>query len=633
MPASAAAGLAVTSHNPSALCTATFSSVGVGSTLQPGAGVYSTDDQLFLNDLEMREAQFFYNETNASTGLIPDNSNANGGSPAAVSSIASIGFGLTALTIADARGWLTHAAAYQRALTTLNFLYTTAASVNGFFYHFLNPTTGARSPGSELSSVDTAELMAGVVSAGQYWAGTALQTTATNLYNRVNWPWMQQGSGVFYGAWTPESGFSGGYGDFSEAVVLYLLGLGSPTHPITRASWTSWSRTPVVNYSAYHFVTASDAALFTVQYPQAWFDLRGLADSTGLNYYQNAQTATLAQRQWMTDLSSTYSDFGPNLWGLTPSDSSHGYAVWGGPPAFGPIDGTVVPTGPGGSLEFTPRQALDALKNMKQTYPVTYKKYGLVDSFNPLTNFTSALVLGIDVGMTLISAENARSNFVWSYFNQSPVARQALASAFPSIAPHLVGAASRKTTLGSIVVDLPLNLTGAESVENRSGGPSQLVLAFDANIVQGTNFAVSLSSGSVSSTSVSGSTLTINLSGVANAQSLTVTISDVRHFSNSTAGIITLNLGALLADTNQDGAVNALDFNAVATNFGTSGKDSSQGDLNVDGIVNTLDFDLLASAFESRIVTPMPASDALSVARQAPNLFGEHSIHGALLDF
>src|SRR5438477_676367 len=108
------------------------------------------------------------------------------------------------------------------------------------------------------------------------------------------------------------------------------------------------------------FVTAQTKALFTVQYPQAWFDLRGFSDSTGLNYYQNAQTATLAQRQWMTDLNSTYSDYGPNMWGLTPSDSSNGYAVWGGPPAYGPIDGTVVPTGPAGSLEFVPRPAIDA---------------------------------------------------------------------------------------------------------------------------------------------------------------------------------------------------------------------------------------------------------------------------------
>jgi len=429
----ALAGLAVTSHNTGALCTATFSSIGIGSTPPPGAGVYSAVDQLFLNDLEDREVMYYWDETNSSTGLVPDNANANGGSPSADSSIAAVGFGLTALTIGDARGWLSHANAYQRALTTLDFLYNSGANVNGFFYHFLNETTGARYGTSEVSSVDTAELMAGVLDVGQYWAGTPLQTVALQLYDRVDWPWMQQSSGVFYGAWTPESGFSGGYGDFSEAVVLYLLGLGSSTYPISQASWNSWSRTPTETYAGYTFVAADDRALFTEQYPQAWFNLQGLTDSHGLNYYQNSQTATLAQRQFMINLSSTYSDYGPNMWGLTPSEGVSGYTVWGGPPAYGPINGTVVPTAPGGSLEFEPRLSINALENMKQTYGSTvYQKYGLVDAFNPLTGWTSSLVLGIDIGMTLISAENSRSNLVWNTFSQSSAAQQAIAKAFPS---------------------------------------------------------------------------------------------------------------------------------------------------------------------------------------------------------
>ncbi len=275
--------------------------------------------------------------------------------------------------------------------------------------------------------------MAGVLDVAQYWAGTPLQTVALQLYDRVNWPWMEQSSGVFYGAWTPESGFSGSYGDFSEAVLLYLLGLGSPTDPISQAAWNSWSRSPSETYAGYTFITADDAALFTEQYPQAWFDLQGLTDSKGLNYYTNSQNATLAQRQFMINLSSTYSDYGPNMWGLTPSEGISGYTVWGGPPANGPIDGTVVPTAPGGSLEFDPRISINALENMKQTYGrTTYLKYGFVDAFNPLKSWTSTLVLGIDVGMTLISAENSRSNLVWNTFSQSAASQQAIAKAFPS---------------------------------------------------------------------------------------------------------------------------------------------------------------------------------------------------------
>ncbi len=433
-------GLAVTSHNTAALCTAAFSSVSIGNSPPPGAGIYSTSDQLFLNDLENREVLSFYDEASATTGLVPDNSNANGGNPSSDSSIAAIGFGLSALTIGDARGWLSHTAAYQRALTTITFLFNSGANNNGFFYHFLNETTGARYGTSEISSVDTAELMAGVLNAAQYWPGTPLQTTALQMYDRVNWPWMQQSSGVFYGAWTPESGFSGGYGDYSEASLLYLIALGSPTHPISEASWLAWSRTPVEHYPTtnptYTYVDADDNALFTVQYPMAWFNLQGLTDSKGLNYYQNAQTATLAQRQWMIDLSSTsptYANYGPNLWGLTPAEGINGYTIWGGPPANVPVDGTVVPTAAGGSLEFDPRLTINVLENMKQTYGSTvYQKYGLVDAFNPHTGWTSSLVLGIDMGMTLIAAENSRSNLVWNVFDQNAAAQEALAKAFQS---------------------------------------------------------------------------------------------------------------------------------------------------------------------------------------------------------
>ena len=429
MSNTALAGLAVTAHNNGAICTATFSSVGIGSSPPPGAGVYSTADELFLNDLEYREFLFFWDETNPNTGLSPDNASASGGSPSE-SSIASVGFDLTALTIGAQRGWVSTAAAYSRALTTLDFLYNTAAQVNGFFYHFLDPTTGQRYGTSEVSSVDTAELMAGVLTAGQYWAGTSVQTVALQLYDRVDWPWMQETNGQFYRQWTPEHGFQNSYGDFSEAALLYLLALGSPTYPVSAASWDSWSRSPVENYDGYKFVEADDAALFTEQYPQAWFNLRGMADNTNLNFYQNSQIATLAQRQMFIDLSSKYSDYGPNFWGITPSEGPSGYTVWGGPPASSNIDGTVVPTAPGGSLEFEPRYALNDLENMKQLYGSTvYRKYGFVDAFNPLTGWTSSLVLGIDVGMTLVAAENSRSNFVWDIFMQNPAAQTAIAEA------------------------------------------------------------------------------------------------------------------------------------------------------------------------------------------------------------
>lgn len=423
-------GIFSSSGNNGAPAVASFSSVAVSASPPPGAGIYSSSDQLFLNNLEESEFNYFWDETNPSTGLVPDNANANGGNPSGYSSIAAIGFGLTALTIGDNRGWVSNSAAYQRALTTVNFLYNSGASYNGFFYHFLIPTTGARDGTTELSPLDTAELMAGVLTVAQFWAGTPLQTAALNLYDRVDWPWMQQSNGQFYGQWTPESGFQGSYGDFSEAAVLYLMGLGSPTHPISASSWDSWSRTPVETYDGYTFVEADDAALFTEQYPQAWFNLQGMEDNTGLNFYANSQTATLAQRQMFINLNSEFPDYSANLWGITPSDGPNGYTVWGGPPASANIDGTVVPTAAGGSLEFEPRLAIDTLEYMKQEYGSTvYQKYGLVDAFNPLTGWVSPSVLGIDLGMTLISAENSRSNFVWDVFMQNSAAQLAISKA------------------------------------------------------------------------------------------------------------------------------------------------------------------------------------------------------------
>jgi hypothetical protein len=424
------AAMAVASGSETALASASFTGFDAGTKLATGAGLLSPADEFFLNDLQARSVQFYWAETNPNTGLALDGSSANGGSPSGSASIASVGFGLSGLALADERGFLTHAEAYGRVLTTLNFLYNNVPHVNGFFYHFLNPATGARSGTSELSPIDTALLMAGVLHAAEYWEGTAIETVANNLYNRVNWPWMQKPNGQFYGHWTPENGFEYGYGDFSEAVLLYLLGLGSSTHPISTASWNSWSRSPVINYSGSTFITAQTRALFTVQYPLAWFDLRGKADAFGLNYFDNATKATLAQRTLAINLSGTYPQYGANVWGLTAADGPNGYTVWGGPPATSNVDGSVVPTAPGGSLAFTPRRSVDALRTMQASFPTTYRKYGFVDAFNPHTNWTSSIVLGIDLGMMLLAAENVRSAGIWDSFMQSPVAQSALVKAF-----------------------------------------------------------------------------------------------------------------------------------------------------------------------------------------------------------
>jgi hypothetical protein len=537
LQASALAGIAVTSGSNGISATAAISSVGTGASPPPGAGIYSSTDQLFLNNLEESEFNYFYDEANANTGLVPDNGSANGGGDSADASIAATGFGLSALTIGDARGWVSHLNAYDRALTTVTFLYNSGAGMDGYFYHFLYPATGQRYPDSELSSVDTAELMAGVLTVAQYWAGTPVQTEALKLYDRVNWPFMEISSGgQFYGAWypAPDGGFSGDYGDFSEAALLYLLAAGSPTYPTTAASWDSWSRTPVVNYDGYSFVSADDGALFTEQYPQAWFDLQGMVDNTGLNFYANSQTATLAQRQMFINLSSTYSDYNANFWGLTASEGPDGYTVWGGPPPTSNIDGSVAPTAAGGSLEFTPRLSLDELEYMYQQYGSTvYQKYGFVDAFNPLTGWTSNLVLGIDVGMTLIAAENSRSDLVWNTFMGNTAAQQATAVAgFHPVADQ---ANYTVTTLADPTgatgtMDLRQAITDADN----AGGNQVIDFAYGlSGVLNLTSSLPNITSnltligpagGTLTINGVgSGNVLTFNSSGTATIQNLNVT--------------------------------------------------------------------------------------------------------------
>ena len=534
-------GLAVTSGSNSALSTAALSSVSVGASPPPDAGVYSSSDQLFLDDLEDREVQYFYDEANPSTGLMPDNSSANGGGDSPDASIAATGFALTALTIGDARGWLTDSAAYQRALTTVNFLYSNGAGIDGYFYHFLYPATGQRYPNSELSSVDTAELMAGVLTVAQYWAGTPLQTDALQLYDRVQWSYMQESNSQFYGAYIPGSGFSGGYGDFSEAALLYLLAEGSPTFPVSAATWDSWSRTPVINYDGYSFVGTDDnTPLFTEQYPQAWFNLQGETDNTGLNFYANSQTATLAQQRMFTNLGATYSDYNSNFWGLTASEGPSGYTVWGGPPASSNIDGSVAPTAAGGSLAFEPRQALSDLENMKQLYGTkVYLKYGFVDAFNPLTNWTSSLVLGIDVGMTLVAAENARSNLVWNTFMGNTAAQQAEAVA--GFHPTADQANYTVTTLADSpgaadTVDLRQAITSA----NAAGGSK--IIDFAAGLGGTLNLTSPLPSITSNLTLIgpAGSSVTINGQGADSVLTFN---------AGGTASIQNLNVTALLLST------------------------------------------------------------------------------------
>jgi hypothetical protein len=395
----------------------------------PGKSVLSEDDEHFLDDLERRGIQFFLDQSDPQTGLMADRSEADGGHKG-VASIASVGFGLTAMCIGVERGWLPREDAYERSMRVLKFLRDKGPQEHGTFYHFLNMRTGEREWKCEVSNIDTALLMAGVITVRQYFPNTELATLANELYERVEWPWLLKDNGLLCMGWKPEEGMlKAEWADFSEGPPLILmLGMGSRTHPLPAKVWSAWRREPIERYAGLTYLQCPP--LFTHQYPHCWFDYRGKRDDHA-DYFRNSQLATIAQRQWcIDDLGKEFPTYGPNVWGLTASDSVHGYTAWGGPPKAGDIDGSVVPAAAAGSLAFEPRLCLDALREMRSKFGEKgYLKYGFVDSFNPSIGWYNPDVIGIDVGPTVLMAENCRSGFVWRTFMSAPEATAAMKAA------------------------------------------------------------------------------------------------------------------------------------------------------------------------------------------------------------
>ena len=283
----------------------------------------------------------------------------------------------------------------------------------------MDKETGERRWTSEYSSIDTALLLAGVHTARQYFReDPEVYRLATLIYGRVDFTWMLAGDTVLLShGWRPETGFIPSRWDtYSEHLILQLLAIGSPTHPITPRAWLAWSRQRIT-YAGYTYLNAGP--LFTHQFTQAWADLRRRRENwyPFTDYYANSVAATRAHRQFCIDLSAKFAAYGPDVWGISASDSARGYVAWGGPPRDPAIDGTVVPNAPAGSLMFTPDISLRALRTMRERFGErVYGRYGFVDAFNPNTGWVDTDVIGIDQGITLLSAENLRSGFVWRYF-------------------------------------------------------------------------------------------------------------------------------------------------------------------------------------------------------------------------
>ena len=371
----------------------------------------SPADDRFLDRLEYDAILYFAREVNPANALIKDSSR-----PGAPCSVAAVGFGLTAICIGESRGWIERRQAYERVLKTLKTFRDKVPHERGFLYHFLDMRTGSRAWNSEVSSIDTALFLAGALFAGEYFKGTEAQAIARGLYERVDWPWMLNGKKILCMGWKPESGFLWYYWDsYNEAMLLYALAIGSPTHPIPKESWFAWER-PVGTYDDYTLVYCITGCLFTYQYSHAWIDFRRLYDGD-INYFDNSVKAVKANRAFCVDNAGTYTTYGEDSWGLTACLGPDGYKGYGAKPGEGLNDGTITPSGMAGSIVFAPEESIRGLKYLYEKHRnFLYGKYGFKDAFNLDRQWWAEEYLGIDVGISLVMIENYRTSLIWDTF-------------------------------------------------------------------------------------------------------------------------------------------------------------------------------------------------------------------------
>ena len=394
------------------------------------AAPLSQSDREFLEDLEHRAFLYFWEQSDHGTGLVLDRASGDGGRAKGpsrdIASIAATGFGLTAICIGAEHGWITREEARQRVLSTLQFFATRAQDEHGWFYHWMDVGSGDRRWDSETSSVDTGFLLAGVLAAAHYFSSdTEIPKLAREIYDRVDFPWMLNGDPlVLSHGWERGKGFLKSKWDtYAEMTLLYLLAIGSPSHPISPESWYAWQR-PLYTYGTYSFI--SGGPLFTHQYSHAWIDFRNRRDRGFVDFFLNSVNATRANRTYCLNLKTSLpATFGPDIWGITASDGPKGYRIYSEIKAFEPVDGTVAPCAAAGSLMFTPDISIPALRAMQNQYREhIYGRYGFIDAYNPTLQWFDNDVVGIDVGISLLSAENLLTGNVWRWFMANePVSR------------------------------------------------------------------------------------------------------------------------------------------------------------------------------------------------------------------
>lgn len=384
-----------------------------GQSYQP-----SEEDLRFLDLVEQKAFDFFRKEHHPKTGLVKDKANnfEKDGQPLA--SIAATGFGLSAMVVGADRGWISKAEAQEYCSKTLRFFLTEMESEHGFFYHFVDWSTGKKTNHTELSSIDTALFLAGALMAGEYFKGTEVERLADELYRRVNFHWMLNGGQTLSMGWNPREGFiKSRWDQYNESLILYILAIGSPTYRIPPKSWQRVVKR-IGTYGSH--VLIYSPPLFTHQYSACWLDLRNKNDGLA-DYFENSKVATIVNREFCLDQKTHYKTYSENVWGLTASISQHSYKAYGSEPGGAVHDGTVAPTAAGSSIVFTPELSIKALRFMYDNYKDrTWGRYGFSDAFNLDRNWYAKEVLGIDQGPLLLMIENFRSELLWRFFMKHP---------------------------------------------------------------------------------------------------------------------------------------------------------------------------------------------------------------------
>lgn len=409
----------------------TICAILLAAACAPGA--HAITNQALVDSLQHTAFKFFWNEANPSNGLIKDRSTSG-----SACSIASTGFGISAICVGITHGWVGRTEGRDRILTTLNTFWTKPQGsgssgfigYRGLYYHFLDMNTATRTWDSEVSTIDSALLFGGILDAKEYFATSdpgdvLVRQLADSIYYRADWNFFRNGNTGILMGWKPGTGF-GGYGQwigYNEAMILYILALGSPTHAVPDNAWGAWtSGYDWLDYNGWSFV--SFPPLFGHQYSHCWIDFRFIRDAymqgRGITYFENSRRATLAQRDYCVFNPGHYPGYGANLWGLTACDDPYwGYLAHGAPPAQSD-NGTIAPTAPAGSIAFAPDAALLVLQNLYDTYrPQLWGRYGFKDAFNLNAGWWDTDYLGIDQGPVILMAENYLNAGIWNRFNRN----------------------------------------------------------------------------------------------------------------------------------------------------------------------------------------------------------------------